>query len=181
MNDRRILWLDLETTGLDPESDDILEVGALVTDWELTERAPRFRTLVHPVRAGYRGYCTELVTQMHTDNGIFDEIETRGAPSLEAVEMAFGAYITENAVTEAGTPYLGGASVHFDRRFLERMPSVHRLLHHKHIDTSTVKALARAWRPDVPDYQSTEMHRALPDVLESIDTLRYYRGRGVIG
>ncbi|WP_114203202.1 oligoribonuclease [Janibacter anophelis] len=170
----RIVWIDCEMTGLSLEHDALIEVAALVTDYELNQLDEGIDIVIRPPEAALT-QMNDFVRDMHTTSGLL-EVLAEGT-TLEAAEEAVLAHIKEH-VPEAGKAPLGGNSVATDRAFLVRdMPLLEGHLHYRMIDVSSIKELSRRWYPRAyfasPDKQGG--HRALADITESIAELRYYR------
>nr|WP_083529591.1 oligoribonuclease [Kocuria flava] len=168
------MWIDCEMTGLSLEHDALIEVAALVTDDELNVLGEGVDVVVRPDEAAL-AQMGEFVRGMHTASGLLEELP-RGVSMAEAQEQVL-AYLRQ-WVPEPGKAPLGGNSVGTDRTFLVRdMPEVVAHLHYRVIDVSTIKELARRWYPRAY-FQApakTGNHRALGDIRDSIDELRYYR------
>ncbi len=170
----RIVWVDLEMTGLDPEHDRILEAAVLITDAELNEVAEGPRVVVHqpePVLAAMDAWCQEH----HARSGLLAAVRT-SRTTLERAEEELLDFVRRH-VPERACP-LGGNSVHQDRAFLRRhMPRLERWLHYRNVDVSTLKELVRRWYPEAYATRPPkgEAHRALQDIRESLEELRYYR------
>ncbi|MFF2042329.1 oligoribonuclease [Kitasatospora sp. NPDC058170] len=173
MNDR-LVWIDCEMTGLDLDRDALVEVAALVTDSELNILGEGVDVIIRPPAEALAN-MPEVVRAMHTSSGLLDELE-HGVTLAEAEALVL-AYIREQ-VPEAGKTPLCGNSVATDRGFLARdMPALEGHLHYRIVDVSSIKELARRWYPRAY-YNSPQKggnHRALADIRESIDELRYYR------
>ena len=170
----RLVWIDLEMTGLDPNKDEIVEIACIVTESDLTEIDEGISIVVKPNDAPLAA-MDPFVVDMHTTSGLITEIPD-GTTLADAEERVL-AYITER-VPEARKAPLAGSSVYVDRGFLARyMPSIDQHMHYRLIDVSSLKELARRWYPRIyyssPD--KTGNHRALADIRESIAELRYYR------
>jgi oligoribonuclease len=170
----RLVWIDLEMTGLDPMNDEIVEIACIVTESDLTEIDEGISIVVKPSDAPLAA-MDPFVVDMHTTSGLITEIPD-GTTLADAEERVL-AYITER-VPEARKAPLAGSSVYVDRGFLARyMPSIDQHMHYRLIDVSSLKELARRWYPRIyyssPD--KTGNHRALADIRESIAELRYYR------
>ena len=170
----RIIWIDCEMTGLDVRTDVLVEVAAVVTDSELNPLGSGVDVLVKPP-AEALAQMTPFVRNMHTKSGLLDELS--GGLPLAQAESRVLEYIREWVPTPGKAP-LAGNSVGTDKMFLEaQMPELTNHLHYRIIDVSSIKELARRWYPRVyfasPDKDGG--HRALADILESIDELRYYR------
>ena len=173
MNDR-IVWIDCEMTGLSLERDALIEVAALVTDFELNQLGDGVDLVVRPPAEALE-QMDDFVRGMHTTSGLLDELE-RGV-TLEEAQAQVLAYV-RTWVPESRKAPLGGNTVGTDRNFLARdMPELEQHLHYRIIDVSSVKELARRWYPrayfNAP--RKNGGHRALADIRESIEELRYYR------
>ncbi|MBO1418478.1 oligoribonuclease [Streptomyces sp. FH025] len=173
MNDR-LVWIDCEMTGLDLDRDALVEVAVLVTDSELNILGEGVDVIIRPPAEALAN-MPEVVREMHTSSGLLEELE-QGVTLAEAEERVL-AYVREH-VPEAGRTPLCGNSVATDRGFLARdMPALEKHLHYRIVDVSSIKELARRWYPKAY-YNSPQKggnHRALADIRESIDELRYYR------
>lgn len=174
-DDNQLVWLDLEMTGLDVEQHVIVEIAAVVTDSDLVARDEGIDIVVHQDAAAL-ARMDDFVRQMHTKSGLLPLIEASTANVDTAQEQVL-AYVRRH-VAVAGTAPLCGNSIGVDRRFLDRyMHDLDAFLHYRSIDVSSLKELSRRWYPAIyskrPD--KAEHHRALDDVRESIEELRYYR------
>ncbi len=177
-NDRahtdRIVWIDCEMTGLSLESDALVEVAALVTDFELTVLGEGVDVVIRPPDAALE-QMGDFVRDMHTTSGLLEELA--GGTTLEEAQARVLEYVRE-WVPEPGKAPLGGNTVATDRAFLARdMPALESHLHYRIIDVSSVKELSRRWYPRAYFAAPTKSggHRALADIRESIAELRYYR------
>lgn len=170
-----LVWIDLEMTGLEPDRHAIVEIATLVTDDELAIVAEGPDLVVHqPPKVMAK--MDEFVRLMHTKSGLLPKIEASTVSLADAGAQTL-AFIKEH-VAEPRTVPLCGNSIGTDRRFLARyLPEIEEFLHYRSIDVSTVKELARRWYPEVmrgrPDKEGR--HRALDDIKESVEELRYYR------
>ena len=170
----RIVWIDCEMTGLDNVQDALVEVAAVVTDSELNVLGEGVDVVIAPP-AEALAQMGDFVRDMHTGSGLLDALAT--GTTLEDAQAQVLAYVREH-VPEAGKAPLAGNSVGTDKVFLDRdMPELIGHLHYRVIDVSSIKELARRWYPRVyfASPQKHGGHRALADILESIDELRYYR------
>lgn len=161
-------------TGLDPAIDELVEVSVVITDSELEPIDEGIDLLIKPSDRAVE-HMGDFVREMHTNSGLITEWEN--GLSLEEAEASILAYIKDR-VPEAGKAPLGGNSVGTDRTFLERyMPTVVEHLHYRIIDVSSIKELAKRWYPRAyfAAPEKTGNHRALGDIYDSIDELRYYR------
>ncbi|MCI1676197.1 MAG: oligoribonuclease [Ancrocorticia sp.] len=161
-------------TGLDLSIDELVEVSVVITDSELTPMDEGIDILIKPSQAAV-DHMGDFVRAMHTNSGLITEWEN--GLSLEEATARILAYIKKH-VPEAGKAPLGGNSVGTDKMFLEKyMPSVVEYLHYRIIDVSSIKELAKRWYPRAyfasPEKKGN--HRALGDIYDSIDELRYYR------
>ena len=169
-----MVWIDCEMTGLDLEKDALIEVAALVTDGELNVLGEGVDVLIKPPAAALEA-MGDFVRQMHTNSGLLEELES--GTTMADAEAQVLAYIRE-WVPEAGKVPLAGNTVGTDRSFLARdMPTLEGHLHYRNIDVSTIKELSHRWFSrayfNAPSKSGT--HRALADIQESIEELRYYR------
>jgi len=170
----RIVWIDCEMTGLDLTRDALIEVAAVVTDSELTVLDTGIDVIITPPAQALE-QMDPFVHAMHTTSGLLDALP--GGMSLTDAQDLVLAHLQE-WIPEAGRAPLAGNSVGTDKAFLERdMPGLVGHLHYRIIDVSSIKELARRWYPRVyfASPQKDGGHRALADILESIDELRYYR------
>ena len=171
----RIVWIDLEMTGLDPDKHVIVEVAALVTDAALNILGEGIDIVVHATQAQL-AEMDEVVVAMHTDNGLLPEI-TASTVSLADAEDAVLGLVAKHCDPAHPAP-LAGNSIATDRSFIRaHMPRLDAALHYRMIDVSTVKELARRWFPKAYFNQPDKgmSHRALADIVESIRELDYYR------
>ena len=167
--------MDLELTGLDPDTDVGVEIATLITDDDLAIVAEGPDLVVHqpPEVLDRMG---DFVRAMHTKSGLLEAIGTSTTTLAEASEATM-AFLREH-IDEARTGPLCGNSIGTDRRFLLRwLPEIEEFLHYRSIDVSTIKELARRWHPEVlksaPDKAGG--HRAMDDIRESVAELRHYR------
>ena len=170
----RIVWIDCEMTGLDMVADALVEIAAVVTDSELNVLGEGVDVVISPPPESIE-QMGDFVRNMHTTSGL---LETLAAGTTLAQAEATVLEYVRAWVPESGKAPLAGNSIGTDKAFLERdMPELTGHLHYRVIDVSSIKELARRWYPRVY-FASPEKHgghRALADILESIDELRYYR------
>jgi len=169
-----LIWIDCEMTGLSLESDVLVEIAVLVTDSDLNLIGEGVDVVIKATLEQLAG-MNEFVTQMHTDSGLITEIAE--GISLEAAEDAIMAYL-ESTGTISGKSPLAGNSVSVDRNFITRdMPRLTEYLHYRTVDVSSIKELARRWYPKIyfAAPAKTGNHRALGDIQDSIEELKYYR------
>ncbi len=173
MNDR-LVWIDCEMTGLDLRNDALIEVAALVTDFELNVRGTGVDVVIKPP-AEALDQMGDYVRTMHETSGLLDELDQ--GITLEDAEAQVLAYLREHC-PDGSRPPLAGNSVATDRSFITRdLPELETFLHYRIVDVSSIKELARRWFPRAY-YQAPSKrgnHRALADIQESIEELRYYR------
>ncbi len=170
-----LVWIDLEMTGLEVSRHTIVEIAVLITDSDLEIVDEGLDLVVHQPPAAL-AEMDDYVRKMHTRSGLLPLIETSGV-SLESAGTQVLEYLARH-VTKPGTAPLCGNSIGVDRRFLDQyLPVVDQYLHYRSIDVSSFKELCRRWYPEVykgrPD--KAESHRALDDIRESIEEMRYYR------
>jgi len=170
-----LVWMDLEMTGLDPTRHAIVEIATLITDDDLQIVAEGPDVVVHQPADVLAG-MDDVVRKMHTKSGLLGAIES-STISLADAGLATLDFIKQH-VPEPGAVPLAGNSIGMDRRFLvAQLPEIERYLHYRSVDVSTVKELCRRWYPDVlaKAPQKAGGHRALDDIRESVEELRYYR------
>ncbi|WP_308469939.1 oligoribonuclease [Kineococcus rubinsiae] len=170
----RIVWIDCEMTGLDLGKDALVEVAVLVTDADLNVLGDGVDVVIKPPAESLVD-MDQVVVDMHTSSGLLDELE--GGMTLAEAEQAVLAYVKQ-FVPDARKAPLAGSSVHTDRTFLARdMLQLTDHLHYRLIDVSSLKELARRWFPRVYFHTPKKHggHRALADIRESIQELKYYR------
>ena len=174
MTSDRLVWIDCEMTGLDLELDVLVEVAVLVTDAELNVLGEGVDLVIRPPDAALR-QMGDVVREMHTTSGLITELDE--GVTLEEASRKVLAYLTEHVPEPRKAP-LAGNTVHMDRLFLAKeLPDVERHLHYRNVDVSSIKELVRRWYPRVyyASPAKTGNHRALGDIRDSIDELRYYR------
>ena len=172
-----LVWMDLEMTGLDHTSDVIVEIATIVTDDDLTIIAEGPDLVVHQ-RDDVLTRMDPFVVEMHTRSGLLEAIRA-STMSVEEAGAATLAFIREHAPDPKSVP-LCGNSIGTDRRFLARyLPDIEDHLHYRSIDVSSIKELVRRWYPKIGQARPQKLgqHRALDDIRDSIDELRYYRER----
>jgi oligoribonuclease len=170
----RIVWIDCEMTGLDLRRDALIEVAALVTDSELTVLGDGVDVVIRPPAESLET-MVDVVRTMHTTSGLLAELE--GGMTMAEAEEAVLSYIKQY-VPESRRAPLAGNSVATDRGFLARdMATLEQHLHYRIVDVSSIKELARRWYPRVYFASPVKRggHRALADIRESIEELKYYR------
>jgi len=169
-----MVWMDCEMTGLDLEHDELVEVAALVTDGKLNVLGDGVDLIIKPSSAAIE-QMGDFVRTMHQSSGLLDELDHGLA--IDEAEQRVLDYVKE-FVPEARKAPLAGNTIGTDRAFLARqMPTLESHVHYRNVDVSSIKELVRRWYPRVY-YQSPAKngnHRALADIQESIEEMRYYR------
>ena len=171
----RIVWIDCEMTGLDPQKHVIVEIAALVTEAELNILGNGVDVVVHASEIDL-AQMDDVVTEMHNSSGLTEEIRESAVDVNEAERIVLD-YIREWVPNARQAP-LAGNSIASDRGFIRRyMPELEDFLHYRMIDVSSLKELARRWYPRVYFGQPEKgmSHRALADIRESIRELEFYR------
>jgi len=172
-NDQNLVWLDCEMTGLDPEVDRLIEIAVVVTGADLTPRLEGPVLVIHQ--------SDEQLDKMdawnkgtHGRSGLIDKVKASTLTEAEAEQQVLD--FIARYVPKRSAPMCGN-SISQDRRFLVKyMPKLEAFFHYRNIDVSTLKELAKRWRPDVYDgFKKQQKHTALADVHESIDELAHYR------
>jgi oligoribonuclease len=172
-SDQNLVWLDCEMTGLNPEHDKIIEIAVIVTDPNLAQRIEGPVLVLHQSDVLLDG-MDKWNKGTHGKSGLIDKVKasTLTEPEAEKELLAFLA----RYVPKSGSPMCGN-SIGQDRRFLVKyMPKLEAFFHYRNLDVSTLKELAKRWRPDVyKSFKKHQRHTALADVHESIDELSHYR------
>ena len=171
--DLNLIWIDLEMTGLDTVTDTIIEIATLVTDAELRVLAEGPSLAIHQTDAVLAG-MDAWNTRQHTQSGLTQRVRASSC-SLRDAEVATLDFL--RAWVAPGVSPMCGNSICQDRRFLAReMPELEAYFHYRNLDVSTLKELARRWRPEVlKGFQKESRHLALDDIRDSVEELRYYR------
>ena len=171
----RLVWIDLEMTGLDPERDVVLEIAALITDSQLEPVGEGIDIVVAQPAEALSGMA-DVVREMHARSGLTDAV-LAATTSLADAEAAVLDLVKQH-VPEPRTVPLCGNSIATDRTFIVRhMPALDAWLHYRMIDVSSIKELAKRWYPRAYYHAPVKAggHRALADIQESVEELRYYR------
>ncbi len=170
----RLVWIDCEMTGLDLGADALIEVAALVTDFDLNVLGDGIDVVIKPP-AEALDQMVPFVRDMHVTSGLLDELD--GGMTMAEAEAQVLAYIKEHC-PDGSRPPLAGNTVATDRSFLSRdMPTLEGFLHYRIVDVSSIKELSRRWYPRTYFNAPAKSggHRALADIQESIEELRFYR------
>ncbi|HHF2859672.1 MULTISPECIES: oligoribonuclease [Vibrio diabolicus subgroup] len=173
-SDQNLIWVDLEMTGLDPETHKIIEIASIVTDSELNILAEGPVLAIHQPEeelAKMDDWCTNT----HTASGLVERVRNSKISEQDAVSQTIE--FLEKWVPKGASPICGN-SIGQDRRFLyKHMPELEEFFHYRYVDVSTLKELARRWQPEVLNgFTKQGTHLALDDIRESIAELKYYRG-----
>ncbi len=172
MVEERLVWIDLEMTGLDPDENTIIEIATIVTEGDLSIVAEG-PSLAIDVGEAELAKMDEWNVSHHTANGLIARISEGGVGMAEA-ERATLDFLGEHC--KAGVSPLCGNTIGQDRRFLRRyMPELHDFFHYRSVDVTSIKELAGRWYPDVPKWRKASGHRALDGIRSSIEELVYYR------
>lgn len=172
-NDQNLVWLDCEMTGLDPEVDRLIEIAVIVTGPELLPRIEGPVLVIHQ--------SDEQLDKMdawnkgtHGKSGLIDKVKASTVTEAQAEQQILD--FISKYVPKQSTPMCGN-TIGQDRRFLARyMPKLEAFFHYRNLDVSTLKELAKRWRPEVyTSFKKRQLHTALADVSESIDELVHYR------
>ena len=167
-----LVWIDLEMTGLDPDRDVIIEVAVLITDGDLNVIADGPDLAIHRSEEAL-SVMNAWNRHTHHGSGLIKRVRTSDA-TIEQAEAEVLEFVQQWTVE--GEAPLCGNSVHQDRRFLYgEMPKLIDWLNYRIVDVSTIKELAKRWYPEMEPFVKQERHRALDDIRESIDELRWYR------
>lgn len=170
----RLVWIDCEMTGLNPEVDELVEIAVVVTDFDLNVVDEGINIVIEASPEAL-GQMNDFVTDMHTSSGLIEDIPN--GVSVADAELQVLDYLAQH-VPEDQRPPLAGNTIGTDRLFISKyMPSLDARLHYRSVDVSSIKELSRRWYPrayfNAPEKSGG--HRALADILESIQELVYYR------
>lgn len=170
----RLVWIDCEMTGLDLESDELVEIAVVITDYDLNILDPGINIVIKPDDSALEN-MGDFVRNMHTTSGLIEEIPN--GVSVAEAEYEVIEYILKFVPAEQKAP-LAGNTIGTDRGFIARyMPRLDNHLHYRNVDVSSIKELSRRWYPRAYFNSPAKDggHRALADILESIRELAYYR------
>jgi oligoribonuclease len=170
---QHLIWIDLEMTGLNPDTDLIIEIATIVTDKNLNIVAQGPVLALHQSDEALAA-MDEWNQTHHGQSGLIDRVKASTINNAEAERLTIE--FLKHWVPENSSPICGN-SIGQDRRFLYRyMPKLEAYFHYRSIDVSTLKELAARWAPEVKDgFNKESTHQALDDIIESIEELRYYR------
>lgn len=172
-SDQNLIWLDCEMTGLDPERDRLLEIAVIVTSADLQTRVEGPVLVIHQSDAQL-ALMDAWNQGTHGKSGLIDKVKASEVSEAQAQDELLD--FLKHYAPKAAVPMCGN-SIGQDRRFLVKyMPKLEAFFHYRNIDVSTLKELAKRWRPElVKAFKKQQKHTALADVHESIDELLYYR------
>lgn len=172
-NAANLIWMDLEMTGLDPKKERIIEAAIVVTDQDLNilDQSPIY--VIHQDDELLNN-MDQWNTSTHTRTGLIERVKKSTLVERVAEELMLG-FISQ-WVPKGQTPMCGN-TIHQDRRFLQAyMPELESYFHYRNIDVSTIKELAKRWKPEIlKNLTKKGSHQALEDIIESIDEMKYYR------
>jgi len=168
-----LVWIDLEMTGLNTNTDHIIEIATIVTDANLNVIAQGPVLAIHQPDAVLAG-MDEWNQRTHAASGLIERVK---ASSLTVAGAESQTLQFLQAYVPKGKSPLCGSSICQDRRFLARlMPALEEYVHYRNLDVSSIKEIARRWKPSVADgFEKKNTHKALDDIIESIEELKYYR------
>ena len=168
----KLVWMDLEMTGLEPDRDTIIEIATLVTDGDLNLLAEGPELVIHQDPKLFDS-MDDWNKEHHSKSGLWKKVVDSKVSLIEAEQMTLDFLKLHIGLRESP---LCGNSIWQDRRFLFRyMPALETYLHYRLVDVSTIKELAMRWNPSIKFSKAKGSHRALDDVRESLDELRFYR------
>jgi oligoribonuclease len=173
LNDNRLVWLDMEMTGLDPEKERIIEVAVVVTEPDLTVVAEGPVLVIHQPDT-LLDAMDSWNKSTHGKSGLIDKVKASTISETQAEDILL-AFLAQHV--PAGKSPLCGNTISQDRRFMFRyMPRLEQFFHYRNLDVSTLKELARRWRPDIyKSFEKKSRHEALADIYDSIEELKHYR------
>ncbi len=172
-NSSNLIWVDMEMTGLEPDTDVVIEIASIVTDSDLNTLAEGPVIALHQSDQ-YLAAMDEWNTTHHTRSGLVDRVRASEENEQTATDQTIA--FLQQWVPEGASPMCGN-SICQDRRFMARhLPQLETYFHYRNLDVSTLKILMNNWRPDlVAGIKKTGAHLALDDIRESIEEMRYYR------
>lgn len=178
VNNENLIWLDMEMSGLLPDSDRILELAAVVTDANLNVLGESPVLVIHQSDAVLDG-MDAWNKGAHGRSGLIDKVKASTLTEQAATEQMI-AFLKEHV--PAGKSPMCGNSICQDRRFMARyMPELENYFHYRNLDVSVFKELARRWKPEIyAGFKKASRHEALADIYESIDELKYYREHFIV-
>jgi oligoribonuclease len=177
-NDQNLVWIDLEMTGLYPDKDRIIEIAVVVTDAQLTRRVEGPVFAVHQSDLVLDG-MDAWNKGTHGKSGLIERVKASAIDEASAEEQVISFL---KSFVPKGTSPMCGNSICQDRRFLANyMPKLETFFHYRNLDVSTLKELAKRWKPEIlAGFKKAQAHTALADIQESIDELAYYRAHFLV-
>ena len=171
-SEQRLIWVDMEMTGLNPDTDVVIEIASIVTTKDLEVLAEGPVIAIHQSDATL-AKMDEWNTRTHGESGLVDRVRASSVDEAAATELTLTFF---NEWVQPNTSPMCGNSIGQDRRFMARhMPELEAFFHYRNLDVTTLKLLAGYWRADLPAHPKQNAHEALADIRESIEELRYYR------
>ena len=171
-NSNLLAWIDLEMTGLDPEKHHIIEIACLVTDSNLNIVAEGPELAIFQDE-DILSLMNEWNVKQHTSSGLVEKIKSSDISIKEAEEECLNFF--QSHIKQHKSP-LCGSSVSHDRRFLiKHMPKLANHFHYRHIDVSSFKEVIKRWYPETDEFKKASSHRAMDDIKESVNELKFYR------
>jgi oligoribonuclease len=173
VSDQNLVWVDMEMTGLEPDTDVVIEIASIITDSNLQTLAEGPVIALHQSDEILAG-MDEWNTSHHNSSGLVERVrqssETEASATRKTIEFL-------QQYVPAGASPMCGNSIGQDRRFMARhMPELEQYFHYRNLDVTTLKILMQRWRPDLEEgFSKAATHLALDDIRESIEELRYYR------
>ena len=173
-NSNLLAWIDLEMTGLDPEKHHIIEIACLVTDPNLNIVAEGPEIAIFQDK-NTLSLMNEWNVKQHTSSGLVEKIKSSFISTKEAEEQCLKFF--QSHIKQHKSP-LCGSSVSHDRRFLiKHMPKLANHFHYRHIDVSSFKEVIKRWYPEADEFKKVSSHRAMDDIKESVNELKFYRDK----
>lgn len=178
MNKDNLIWLDMEMSGLSPDTDRIIEIAAVITDAELNVLAESPVIVVHQTDAVLDG-MDAWNKGTHGRSGLIDKVKASTIDEVAATEQMLAFF---KQYVSAKTSPMCGNSICQDRRFMAHyMPELEAFFHYRNLDVSVFKELSRRWKPEIyAGFKKSSKHEALADVYESIEELKYYREHFIV-
>ena len=171
-SEQRLIWVDMEMTGLNPDTDVVIEIASIVTTKDLEVLAEGPVIAIHQSDATL-AKMDDWNTRTHGESGLVDRVRASSVDEAAATELTLEFF---NEWVQPNTSPMCGNSIGQDRRFMARhMPELEAFFHYRNLDVTTLKLLAGYWRADLPAHPKQNAHEALADIRESIEELRYYR------